>query len=459
MSKKLWIAALFLAAAVPGGAAMAAQAQAIAFPGAVGPAAATPGGRGGKILRVTTLAPDGPGSLKAAIETPGPRIVVFEVGGVIDLGRSTLTIDQPYLTIAGQTAPGPGITIIRGGIDVKAHDVVLRHLRIYTGVDGQPKRSGWEADAFSTVAAHDVVVDHCTFLWALDENMSASGPRFKGATVAEWRDGTSRNVTFSNNLAAEALADASHPKGEHSKGSLIHDNTTGIVFYRNVWAHNVERNPLIKGGAQALMINNLIYDPGHRAVHYNLMNLEWVGHDYVTGEITAIGNVMRGGNHTDEGLPFLMLGGDGDLRFYGRDNIAVDRHGNALPEFGRYGETRAQLIRSEAPLAPTDGYKILPVRDVETSVLATAGARPWARDAEEIRILFFVAEGRGDIIDDEKQVSAYPKVTEPVRAPFVEKDWDLATMEPRSGTYPGQTAPMPQEHLSACDLDSRGGVK
>lgn len=459
MLKKLLFAALLMAPALPASPAFAADSAAKAFPGAVGPAAATPGGRGGRIIRVTTLAPDGPGSFKAAVEAKGPRIVVFEVGGVIDMGRTTLTITEPYLTIAGQTAPGPGITLIRTGIDLKTHDVIMRHLRVYTGVDGQPKRSGWEADALSTVAAHNVVIDHCTFLWAIDENMSASGPRFAGKTVAEWRQGTSHDITFSNNLAAEGLADASHPKGEHSKGSLVHDNTTGIVFYRNIWAHNVERAPLVKGGAQVLMINNLIYNPGHRAVHYNLMNLEWVGHDYVTGQITAIGNVMRGGNDTDEGLPFLMLGGDGDLQYYGKDNIAVDRHGNPLPEFGRYGETRAEMIRAKAPLAPVAGYDILPTRDVETSVLATAGARPWARDAEEIRILFFVAEGRGDIIDDEKEVSAYPKVEAPVRAPFVEAEWNLATMEPKSGRYPAQTAPMPQEHLSARDLDSRGGVK
>ncbi|SEH16444.1 Pectate lyase [Sphingopyxis sp. YR583] len=459
MPKKLWITALFLAFSLSAGSALAADPAPLAFLGAVGPAGQTPGGRGGQILRVTTLAPDGPGSLKAAIETPGPRIVVFEVGGVIDMGRETIEIKHPYLTIAGQTAPGPGITLIRTGIDVKTHDVVMRHIRVYTGVDGQPKRSGWEADAFSTVGAHNIIVDHCTFLWAIDENMSASGPRFTGNSVAEWREGTSKNVTFSNNLAAEGLADASHPKGEHSKGSLIHDNATGIVFYRNVWAHNVERSPLIKGGAQALMINNLIYDPGHRAVHYNLMNLEWVGHPYVTGQITAIGNVMRGGNSTDEGLPFLMLGGDGDLDYYGKDNLAVDRHGQPLPEFGRYGETQAKLIRAKAPLAPIGGYRILPVRDVETSLLGSAGARPWARDAEEIRILFFIAEGRGGIIDDEKQVSAYPKVAPPVRAPFVEADWDIATMEPRSGTYPAQTAPMPQEHLSVRDIDSRGNVK
>src|SRR3546814_12949533 len=108
------------------------------------------------------------------------------------------------------------------------------------------------------------------------------------------------------------------------------------------------------------------------------MNLEWVGHDYVAGQITAIGNVMRGGNDTDEGLPFLMLGGDGDLEYYGRDNLAVDRHGNALPEFGRYGEPRAELIRATAPLAPHHGSPLLPVPHVTTSLLATPGPPPRA---------------------------------------------------------------------------------
>ena len=194
MPKKPWLAALFLALALSASPASAAATAPLAFPGAVGPAAHTVGGRGGQILRVTTLAPDGPGSLKAAIETPGPRIIVFEVGGVIDMGRTTISVTHPFLTIAGQTAPGPGITLIRTGIDVKTHDVVIRHLRIYTGVDGQPKRSGWEADTFSTVAAHNVIVDHCTLMWGIDENMSASGPRFTGKTVAEWRAGTSRNI-------------------------------------------------------------------------------------------------------------------------------------------------------------------------------------------------------------------------------------------------------------------------
>jgi hypothetical protein len=422
------------------------------------PADPTKGGAGGQIVRVTSLAKDGPGSLKAALDTKGPRIVVFEVGGVIDLGRDTLTITEPFLTVAGQTAPSPGITIIRGGIDLKSHDVVLSHIRVMTGVDGQAKRSGWEADAFSSVSAYNVVVENCSFLWAIDENMSASGPRFTGNTLAEWRAGTSRNIVFRQNLAAEGLADASHPKGEHSKGSLIHDNATGIVFHRNVWAHNLERSPLLKGGAQALMINNLIYNPGTRAVHYNLMNLEWLGHDYVAGELTAVGNVMRGGSDTDSGLPFLMLGGDGDLRYFGEDNRAVDMHGKPLPEFGRYGETRAKLVRAKRPLASLAGFDVLPSGEVETSLLRTVGARPWDRAPDDIRVLFFVAEGRGEIIDDEREVGpGYPQPA-PTRADFVEANWNLDTMTPKSGLYPGQK-PGSQEHLSPRDRQMRAGGK
>ena len=182
------------------------------------PVEPTRGGAGGRIIHVTTLAKDGPGSLREAIDEKGPRIVVFDLSGAIDLGRSVLTIREPYLTIAGQTAPSPGITIVRGGIDLKGHDVIMSHLRVMTGADGQPHFSGWEPDAFSTVAAHNVLIEHCSFFWALDENMSASGPRFAGRTLAEWRQNTSHDVLFRDNLAAEGLAFASHSKGEHSKG-------------------------------------------------------------------------------------------------------------------------------------------------------------------------------------------------------------------------------------------------
>lgn len=426
---------------------------ATSVPSMAQPGDPTEGGKGGKILKVTTLAKDGPGSLAAALAMKGPRIIVFEVGGAIDLEKSGLVIEEPFVTIAGQTAPSPGITILRGGIDVKTHDVKISHLRVMMGDAGEPKRSGWEADAFSTVAAHNVVVENNSFMWAVDENMSASGPRFTGDTVEEWREGTSHDIIFRLNFAAEGLADSSHPKGEHSKGSLIHDNATNIVFDRNIWAHNVERSPLVKGGAQVLMVNNFIYDPGLRAVHYNLMDLEWMGHPHVAGEITAVGNVMRGGNSTSEDLPFLMLGGVGDLKYYGADNIAVDRHGEPLPMFGTYGQTEAELIEVDAPLHSLDGYDVMPAKDVETTLLRQAGARPWDRTDEEIRVLFYIAEGRGEIIDSQDEVGGYPTFPA-TRAAFDPAQWDLATMTPKSGLYPGQTVEA-QEFLSARDRAMR----
>ena len=429
------------------------RADGIAFPGAVAWGAQTTGGSGGRIIRVTNLNADGPGSLKAATDAKGPRTVVFEVGGVIDFGRKVLEIREPFLTIAGQTAPSPGVTLIRVGVDIRADDVIIRHIRVRTGVDGQAKRSGWEPDALGTVSAHRVIVDHCTLTWAIDENMSASGPRFKGKNPDEWRAATSHDVTFSYNLASEGLADASHPKGEHSKGSIVHDNVTNIVFYRNVWAHNVERNPLFKGGVRGAVINNLIYNPGKRAVHYNLMALEWGNYPYQTGQLSAVGNVMRGGPSTEGAVPFLMLGGDGDLEYYGKDNLAVDKYGAPLPMFGRYGETRAKLIEMPAPVSWPEGVAVMASRDVETHVLANAGARPWDRDADDIRVLFFIAEGRGKIIDDEKEVSSYP-VHKETRAVFVESEWNLTTMEPKSGRYPGQKGPI-QERLSARDQAMR----
>jgi len=396
----------------------------------------TDGGRGGRILRVTNLNADGPGSFKWAVEQPGKRIVVFEVAGAIDLGLKVITIRQPELTIAGQTAPSPGITLIRGGIDIATHDVIVQHIRLRVGRSGQPPFS-WESDGISTVGAHDVIVDHCSLTWALDENLSASGPRFAGNTPEQWRQGASHNITFSNNIIAEGLANASHPKGEHSKGSLIHDNATGILIYRNLYAHNYERNPLLKGGVHAAVVNNLIFDPGAQAIHYNLMDLEWTGKPFQPGELSAVGNVFRAGFSTLPDTTFLSIGGAGDLDYYGRDNIAVGRTGEPRKMFGRYTTTSATIIQLKQPPVWPAGLQVLPANQVETYVLRNAGARPWDRDADDLRVTFDVAEGRGKIIDDENQVGGF-RPQKVVHAPFVESEWNLDTMEPKSGHYPGE---------------------
>ena len=196
MLKKLWLAALLLSPDAARGAGDRRQFGSPRFPGAVGWAAHTAGGRGGKILRVTTLATDGPGSLKAAIDQgPAHRRVRGRRGD-----RSGPRHADDRRAVPDHRRPDR--TLARHHHHPRRHRCEdarrrsSRHIRVMTGVDGQAKRSGWEADAFSTVAAHNVVVEHCSFLWGVDENMSASGPRFTGKTLAEWRAGTSRNIVF-----------------------------------------------------------------------------------------------------------------------------------------------------------------------------------------------------------------------------------------------------------------------
>ena len=409
-----------------------APSPAAVFPGAQGWAATTPGGRGGQVLRVTTLAADGPGSLAEALRTPGPRIVVFEVAGVIDLKLQELRITEPFLTVAGQTAPSPGITLIRGGLTIATHDVVVRHLRIRPGTGGLRQGAGVDFDAITTVSgARDVIVDHCSLTWATDENLSASGTRFVGNTPDEWRANVSHRITFSNNLLAEGLRHATHAKGEHSKGSLIHDNSTDILIVGNLYAHNYERSALFKGGTRAQFLNNLIYDPGQRAVHYNLVDEEWAEHlgEKQVGELSLRGNVLRAGPST-EPLAFFLFGGSGDVRVHLDDNLAVDRIGEPLPLTGRYSTSRAAMIPLRAAPPLPHGVRLLAAADVQDAVLANAGARPWDRDDIDRRILANVVEGRGAIIDHESEVGGYPVVPE-VRSPFIEADWDMATMEPK----------------------------
>jgi len=406
--------------------------QLLAFPGAMGWAATTPGGRGGQIIKVTNLNADGPGSFVAAVQTKGPRIVVFEVGGVVDLGAKEIRIDQPYLTVAGQTAPSPGITFIRGGFQVGTHDVVIRNIRVRVGDAGLPKKSGWEQDGLSTDRdAHDVIFDHNTVTWATDENMSISGKRFDGEDPDKWRADTSHRVTYSNNIIAEGLSWATHYKIEHSKGSLIHDNATDVLLVDNLYAHNYERNPLLKGGTRAVIINDLIYDPGQRAIHYNLMAEEWGSHAWQTGQLSVVGTVLRAGLSTVPHIAFLEIGGYGDLEYYGKDNVAVNQIGEPLPMLGRYTTSPARIIAEKKPPLWPPFVAPMPSAAVQQYVLHNAGARIWDRDYDDVRLIADVAEGRGNIISSQDEIHGYP-VQKPTSRPFNPDDWNLTDMTPKS---------------------------
>ncbi len=189
-----------------------------AFPTAEGFGANAVGGRGGAVIEVTNLNDSGAGSLRSCIEASGPRNCVFRIGGTITL-NSGLTVNNPYLTIAGQTATGDGITLRTAPTNAKglvtiapsAHDVIIRFIRVRTGT---PNGSGDALDAITMNSDH-TILDHVSLSWAIDENLNT------------WY-ATAHDITIQWSIVAEALNCNKHPKGCHSKGALIGDDNKNI---------------------------------------------------------------------------------------------------------------------------------------------------------------------------------------------------------------------------------------
>jgi len=386
----------------------------------------TQGGRGGRIVKVTSLANAGAGTLRAALAEQGPRIIVFEVSGNIDLSGQTLDIRQPNVTIAGQTAPSPGITLIRGGIVTYTHDVIIQHLKIRPGTD-----AGSVADALETQrGSYNVIVDHCSLSWGTDEVLSAAGWAFNGSSLDEWRSNTSNRITFSNNIVAEALTSSGQ-----GYGSLMEDNVTQILLYGNLWAHNKERSPNFGGATQGAVINNLIYNPGGKFLDYTFLNSKWDSEGRgmrVAGKLTAIGNVGRGGPSTNANAFFETVS-NGDVEYYGSDNVATRRNGSTYPAtvMSTYLSPQGQILfRSSPPVSPPD---VSPMSSsaVEQHVLKYVGARPWDRDSHDQRILADVRNGTGRMIGSQSDVGGYPQSIANTR-PFNPDHWDLDTMIPLS---------------------------
>lgn len=388
------------------------------FPGLYGFGLDTKGGQGGRIIRVTNLNRDGEGSLNSAIRASGPRVVVFEVAGVIDLEGRSLGILNPHITIAGQTAPPPGITLIRGGINIGAHEVIIQHIRVRPGEAGNEKKSGWNVDGISTVGgAYNVIIDHCSISWSTDENLTASGPQFEGEDVNEWRKNTSHNIVFSNCIIAEALSNSTHSIGEHSKGTLVHDNVTGILIYRNLYSSNVERNPLFSGGSQGLVINNYIYNPGYAAIHYILARSDWQGREIIPGKMGIEGNFIEPGPDTRNNISAGSF--RGPVEVFWKDNTFI--RGPEMRDI--YGE----FIRLfDRPFWP-DGLSVLPSGMVKEHVLANSGAFPWHRDEVDTRIIENIRAGESRIIHSEKDAGGYPAIM-PVFRKFNDDEWDLDRM-------------------------------
>lgn len=381
----------------------------------------TLGGIGGTVIRVTTLAPMGTGSLGEALALEGPRVIVFEVGGIIDLARARLVIDEPFVTIAGQTAPSPGITLIRGGLTVRTHDVRIEHLRLRMGDAGAAAGEGFEPDATTDgAAASDIVFDHVSVAWGVDENLSVSGPRFDGP------QGTSRAVTIRNSIIAEGLNQSVHEKGAHSMGTLIHDYCSDVAVVGNLYAHNDERNPWFKGFATGVIVNNVVYDPGTWAMRLGAVLNEWVDSGITPDgpRVTIVSNVMRHGPSTP--LERAMVGSNSNGSAYLEDNLAFDTAGRPATIVD------ARVVQlSERPTWPI-GLEVLPAAQVFERVLASAGARPRERDAVDARIVAEVRTGTGSLVDSQDDVGGYPTAASTRRTldvPANVEDWldQLAT--------------------------------
>jgi hypothetical protein len=363
--------------------------------------ARTDGGLSGSIVRVTTLEADGPGSLRRALEMAQARLVVFEVGGVIDLKGRSLVVRNPHLTVAGQTAPDPGITIIRGSLTVETHDVVIEHVSVRPGDFGPgsaPK--DWAPDGLgahrgNSGPVHDVVFDHCTATWAIDENLSASGPA--DLDTEKDVDATSHNITLRHCLIAEGLSHATHPKGEHSKGTLIHDGVRNIEIVGCLYAHNRERNPRLKGGTTTVVADTVMYNWGSACVGVGARGNQRM---LQPAQAVLIGNVAIAGRDTRSN--FFVKSVDPGGQVFARDNIAVGANGAPL----RMTDNGVVLLTAIPEWSP----QIASTRpwDNLARVLRSAGARPARRDPIDARIVRSVINGDGAIIDSQEQVGGYP---------------------------------------------------
>jgi len=356
---------------------------------------ATKGGSGGQVIKVTNLNADGPGSFNEAIKTKGARIVVFEVAGIIDLNKARIKVAEPFITIAGQTAPSPGITIIKGGMDIKTHDVIMKHIRIRTGDAGEPKKSGWEPDALSTVGgnAYNIIIDHCSMTWAVDENLSASGER-KGP------DSTSHKITFSNNIIAEGLYEASHAKGIHSMGGLIHDFVQDIAIVGNLYSCNNQRNAFFKAFTKAAFANNIIYNPGNFAIQmfWSPKELAHLPYKPENGQVSVVGNILYKGISSKKNMAMISRQGD----VYLEDNAAYEANGDTCAMTA--GEIN---ILTTKPSWPT-GFKPLPSKNLPAYITKHVGARPRDRDQIDKRIIQDFIDRKGKLINSQDEVGGYP---------------------------------------------------
>lgn len=381
-----------------------------AFPGAEGAGASTPGGRGGRIFEVTHLADSGPGSLREAVEAEGPRIVVFRVSGIITLEKP-LAISNPYITIAGQTAPGDGICIRGQTTEINTHDVVLRYLRFRRGSISD------RDDALGGYPVGNIIVDHCSASWGLDENLSLY--RY----MKTMPDGPDKkmpveNLTIQWCISSEALDLNNHAFGATWGGK-------NCSFHHNLFACNTGRNPSIGWGDHFDFRNNVLFNWRHRTVDggdaSSMVNI--VANYYKPGPATNTGAVRYRVCKPQHLSMYSEAQRDG--KWYVADNfvagypqVAADNWDGGVQFDQEDARTEAEVkalirkIRATRPIAapPITGQSAEQAYEL---VLDSAGATLPKRDPIDARIINTVRTGKptygNGIINTPSDVGGWPE--------------------------------------------------
>jgi hypothetical protein len=363
-----------------------------AFPNAIGFGVNTPGGRGGSILKVTNLNDSGAGSLRAAISASGKRTIIFEVSGTIQL-LSELLLTNPYATIAGQTAPSPGITLRGAEFRIKSHDVIVQHIRVRVG-DAIP--AGVDPSSVDSLSiegpAYNIVVDHVSVSWSIDENLSL------------WYDGI-QDVTISNCIVSEALNLSIHPEGAHSMGVMTTPNGRNIAILKNLVAQNSDRNPLISNGGSVVVANNLFYNwKGGRSA--NVGNTSSSNPARYATLVSFVGNAFIGGPDTTTTSNAIS---DNTTLNTGSKIYYTDTKIEKITSVFRHLATFTTVVST--PPVSIPGYTAASSSTVENIVKTTAGARPADRDAVDLRIISNLTSRSGHLINHPSDVGGWPTLT------------------------------------------------
>lgn len=377
----------------------------------------TPGGRGGKVIRVTSLADSGPGSFREALLTKGPRVVVFAIGGIIDL-KKDITVREPYLTLAGQSAPGDGICLRGAALRIATHDVIVRYLRVRVGDDPNgPNPDNRDGIGISDPKSvpHHIVLDHCSVSWAIDENVQLWYP--------------CHDITIQWCLIAESLEHSLHPKGAHGMGLLVGDHARRISIHHNLLAHHMDRSPLLKGDTLAEVVANVVYNWRNHGTA--LTDLEGSGpHAAVIRD-----NLYLPGPQTRAGQPGITLQRDV------KAGSSVVVSGNVLPGL----PPDAVLNRSTIAVVPAAEPAEARIQRTSAGelfelVLTRAGASRPFRDEADARVVQAVRDRGGRLIDRPADVGGWPAYRGGSPAPDRDGDGLPDSWEQAHGLNPANPA-------------------